>query len=278
MTLSSSQGSGAPSGDLIARIVSSVVLAPVVLGAVWFGGWALAILAAAAGAILMFEWLTVTGRPPRSVPGAIAIVAVAAGILIAGLSYMFVGIAIVGVAAIVLFAATRDIWLGGGIVYAATMAISLLAIRFDLGYGLIGVIFVLAVVWATDIAAYAAGRTVGGPKLWPAVSPKKTWAGSIGGLIAAVVAGLLVAVVAGERPGLAVAAVAFVLSLACQAGDLFESAVKRKFGVKDASRLIPGHGGLLDRVDGLTFAAPLAAAIGILHAGAERIGEGLVSW
>jgi phosphatidate cytidylyltransferase len=110
------------------------------------------------------------------------------------------------------------------------------------------------------------------------VSPKKTWAGSIGGLIAALIAGLAVAAIVGERPGLAVASVALVLSLACQAGDLFESAVKRRFGVKDASRLIPGHGGLLDRVDGLTFAAPVAALIGILHAGAERISEGLVSW
>jgi phosphatidate cytidylyltransferase len=137
---------------------------------------------------------------------------------------------------------------------------------------------VLAVVWATDVAAYAAGKIIGGPKLWPAVSPKKTWAGSIGGLAAALIAGLVVASVAGERPGFAVALVALVLSLACQAGDLFESAVKRRFGVKDASRLIPGHGGLLDRVDGLTFAAPVAALIGILHAGAERIGEGLISW
>lgn len=278
MTIAPSQGSGAPSGDLTARIVSSIVLAPIVLGAVWYGGWALAILAAVAGAILIFEWLSVTGRDPRGTIGMIALIAVAAGILIAGFGHMVAGIAVVIVAAIVLFAMARDVWLGGGVIYATLMAVSVLAIRSDVLYGLIAVVFVLAVVWATDVAAYAAGKIIGGPKLWPAVSPKKTWAGSIGGLAAALIAGLVVASVAGERPGFAVALVALVLSLACQAGDLFESAVKRRFGVKDASRLIPGHGGLLDRVDGLTFAAPVAALIGILHAGAERIGEGLISW
>jgi phosphatidate cytidylyltransferase len=278
MTTTPPQAS-ARSGDLTARIVSSIVLAPIVLGAVWYGGWALAILAAAAGAILMYEWLTVTGRDPRSYFGAAAIAAVVVGILAAGEPPLIpVGIAIVAIAAIILLAITRDIWLGIGTIYAAVMAISLLAIRADLLYGLIAVVFVLAIVWATDIAAYAAGRIIGGPKLWPAVSPKKTWAGAIGGLVAAVIAGLLVAAVAGERPSLAIALIALVLSIACQAGDLFESAVKRRFGVKDASRLIPGHGGLLDRVDGLTFAAPLAALIGILHAGAEQIGEGLLSW
>jgi phosphatidate cytidylyltransferase len=277
MTLAPPQG-GAPSGDLTARIVSSIILAPIVLAAVWYGGWALAILAAAAGAILMSEWLSVTGRNPRSGLGVIAIAAVALGILVAGFGYMIAGIAVVIAAAVFLLVIARDVWLGGGTIYAALMAIGLLAIRFDVLYGLIAVVFVLAVVWATDIAAYAAGRTIGGPKLWPAVSPKKTWAGSIGGLVAALIAGLAVAAIAGERPGLAVALIALILSVASQVGDLFESAVKRRFGVKDASRLIPGHGGLLDRVDGLTFAAPIAALIGILHAGAERIGEGLISW
>jgi phosphatidate cytidylyltransferase len=276
MTLTEPQGT--PSGDLTARIVSSVILAPIVLGAVWYGGWALAILAAAAGAILMFEWLSVTGRDPRGTLGMIAVIAVAAAILVAGFGYMIAGIAAVALAAIALFAVARDAWLGGGIVYAALMAIGILAIRSDLLYGLIAVIFLLAVVWATDIAAYAAGRIVGGPKLWPAVSPKKTWAGSLGGLVAALLAGLAVAAIAGETASVAVALIALILSIACQLGDLFESAVKRRFGVKDASRLIPGHGGLLDRVDGLTFAAPVAALIGILHAGAERIGEGLIAW
>jgi phosphatidate cytidylyltransferase len=277
--MTSAPSQGAVSGNLTARIVSSIILAPIALGAVWYGGWALAILGAAAGAILMFEWLTVTDRDPRSYIGAAAIAAVVVGILAAGSpSLIVVGIAIVIVAAIALLAITRDIWLGGGTIYAAVMAISLVAIRYDVLYGLVGVIFVLAVVWATDIAAYIAGRIIGGPKLWPAVSPKKTWAGAIGGLVAAVAAGLAVAAIAGERPGFVIALIGLVLSIACQVGDLFESAVKRRFGVKDAGRLIPGHGGLLDRVDGLTFAAPVAALIGILHAGSEKIGEGLVSW
>jgi len=158
------------------------------------------------------------------------------------------------------------------------MAVSLLTLRPDPAFGLAAVLFVLAVVWATDIGAYAAGRTLGGPKLWPAVSPKKTWSGFVGGLIAALIAGIVVALIAGARPGLTIAILSVALSLASQAGDLFESALKRRFGVKDASHLIPGHGGLMDRVDGLTFAAPVAALIGYIHSGAGHIGEGLLVW
>ena len=124
--------------------------------------------------------------------------------------------------------------------------------------GWAAVLFILVVVWATDIAAYFAGRGIGGPKLWPRVSPKKTWSGALGGTAAALVAGGLVVALSGIGGFVTGAALAVPLSIAAQAGDLFESAVKRKFGVKDSGTIIPGHGGVLDRVDGLFGAAALA--------------------
>ena len=111
-------------------------------------------------------------------------------------------------------------------------------------------LFLFAIVWATDIAAYFAGRTIGGPKLMPAVSPKKTWSGAIGGALGAVVAGLIVVESAGLGVTPALVILAFMLSAVAQAGDLIESAIKRHFGAKDSSALIPGHGGLMDRLDG----------------------------
>jgi phosphatidate cytidylyltransferase len=151
--------------------------------------------------------------------------------------------------------------------------------------GFVALLFVLAVVWATDIGGYFAGRGIGGPKLWPTVSPKKTWAGAIGGFTASLAVALLVAIFDPHRgdPALALRtgpllALAAVLSIAAQFGDLFESAVKRRFGVKDSSHLIPGHGGLMDRLDGFIAAIVLAAILGVLRGGADGIARGLMIW
>jgi phosphatidate cytidylyltransferase len=150
-------------------------------------------------------------------------------------------------------------------------------LRNDSPYGLVAVVWLFAVVWAGDTGAYFAGRAIGGPKLAPAVSPNKTWSGAIGGAVAGVGAGMLVLLAAGFQLRPMHILVAFVVSAAAQAGDLVESAIKRQFGVKDASRLIPGHGGLMDRVDGLLFAATAALAIGVLRGGSAPA-SGLFSW
>jgi phosphatidate cytidylyltransferase len=278
MTDTPTQPARTPRSDLLPRVISSIVLAPIILAAVWFGGWPLTILGAAASVVLLLEWLHVTGQDWRTPIGIWSAIAVAAAVLVAGGWLVPVAIVIAAVGAVVVYTLVQRGWVALGLIYAPLMAISLLALRPDSAFGLAAVVFVLAVVWATDIGAYAAGRTLGGPKLWPAVSPKKTWSGFVGGLIAALIAGVVVALIAGARPGLTLAIVSVVLSLVSQAGDLFESAVKRRFGVKDASHLIPGHGGLMDRVDGLTFAAPVASLIGYIHGGAGHIGEGLLSW
>jgi phosphatidate cytidylyltransferase len=143
--------------------------------------------------------------------------------------------------------------------------------------GFAALIFVLLIVWVTDIGGYFAGRGIGGPRLWPRVSPKKTWAGAVGGFVAslAVAAGFAAAGVGKTVPLLMLSALLTVVS---QLGDLFESAVKRRFGVKDSSHIIPGHGGLLDRLDGFVAAVVVAAIFGFLRGGADGVGRGLMVW
>jgi phosphatidate cytidylyltransferase len=150
-------------------------------------------------------------------------------------------------------------------------------LRNDAALGLVAILWLFAVVWAGDTGAYFAGRLIGGPRLAPAVSPNKTWAGAIGGAVAGVAAGSLVLVAAGFALRPMHLVVALAVSVSAQIGDLAESALKRQFGVKDASTLIPGHGGLMDRVDGLLFAATAALAIGFARGGAAPAG-GLLSW
>ena len=157
--------------------------------------------------------------------------------------------------------------------------------RLDQVWGFVALILILLVVWVTDIGGYFAGRGIGGPKLWPRVSPKKTWAGAIGGFAASlVVAAGFVAVGFGKvqpPPTLKlgpILLVGAVLSIVSQLGDLFESAVKRRFGVKDSSQLIPGHGGLMDRLDGFVAAAVVAAIFGLLRGGADGVGRSLMVW
>jgi phosphatidate cytidylyltransferase len=170
------------------------------------------------------------------------------------------------------------VWGACGIVYAGVAFLGPALIRRDAAWGFIGVAFVAVTVWATDIFAYAVGRTCGGPLLWPRISPKKTWAGAVGGALGGVAAGTSVAYASGVDKLVAVGVVALLLSVLTQAGDLFESAVKRRFGAKDAGSLIPGHGGLMDRLDGFLVAALVALLIGILRQGPDAPAQGLLVW
>jgi len=174
-------------------------------------------------------------------------------------------------------ASDRTQWLAAGAVYALAAAACPILLRYDADYGLVAILFLFAVVWATDIAAYFSGRYFGGPKLWPAVSPKKTWSGAFGGLICAMVAAFIVASFAALSHG-ALIVLAAILSVASQAGDLFESHLKRRFGVKDASHIIPGHGGLMDRLDGFIFASTLAVLIALGRGQWSTPGRGLLEW
>ena len=228
-------------------------------------------------AVVSGEWISITrGRVPREMVlvGGSAVAAVA----LAGLDQPLWAVALIAVSAATFGIWRRAAWISGGIVYAAGLGVALVVIRADPVEGLRALGFVAAVVWGTDIAAYFAGRRFGGPKLWPAVSPNKTWSGALGGAAAATLAGVVVIWVTGGSVTGVLAIVALALSVISQLGDLFESSVKRRFGVKDASRLIPGHGGLMDRVDGLTFAVVAAALIGWAHSGGADVGQGLLVW
>ena len=161
-----------------------------------------------------------------------------------------------------------------GVPYAGLPALALLWLRSDVGFGLQATLYVLVVVWAMDIFALFGGRSIGGPKLWPRVSPNKTWAGLLSGAAASTIAGAAFAKGVGG-PVAALAATGLVLGLVSQAGDLAESALKRSYGVKDSSGLIPGHGGFLDRVDGVV-AASIGAAIISLVVNAEAPGRALL--
>jgi phosphatidate cytidylyltransferase len=170
------------------------------------------------------------------------------------------------------------LWLAGGILYAGALPVACILLRADPRYGFAAIVFLFAVTWATDILAYFVGRLAGGPKLWRRVSPNKTWSGAIGGAAAAIAAGLAVVHAAQIANSLAVAGLALLLSVASQAGDLFESALKRRFGVKDASHIIPGHGGIMDRLDGFLAAAAVAAIIGVARGGMDAPARGLLVW
>ena len=150
-------------------------------------------------------------------------------------------------------------------------------LRADPDFGLAAIVLLFALVWVTDILGYFVGRWVGGPKLWRPVSPAKTWSGAIGGLVGAMLVGLAAGWLA-RLPYLVTVCIGLLLSIAAQTGDLTEFAVKRRFGVKDASHLIPGHGGLMDRLDGFLAAALVAAVIGVARGGVDGAARGLLIW
>ncbi len=263
-------------GDLVRRAASAIVLAPVVLVAVWLGGLPFAALVAIVAAIVVLEWWTVTvprrGGRTKTIDPSATVAAVAAGAAplaaAAGQPLLSAIVLVVGAALVALLhrgALGRWIWPILGVAYAGLPAVALVAVR-DLPGGLWFVLMLMIVVWVTDSVAYFGGRAIGGPKLWPRVSPGKTWSGAICGLLGGVCAGAAVAAFSGGGIAAAVV-VAAVLSVVSQLGDLAESAIKRRFGVKDSGKLIPGHGGVMDRVDGL-LAAALAAGLIVLALGA----------
>ena len=170
------------------------------------------------------------------------------------------------------------LWIVAGIFYAGIMLAAPVILRGDIEFGVLAILLLFAVVWTTDILGYFAGRTFGGPKLWPAVSPKKTWSGAIAGTLGATIVAVVLARLFGSFNGGAIAAVALMLSVVAQLGDLLESWIKRKFGAKDASHLIPGHGGVMDRLDGFWAAAFMGCLLGLAHGGFDAPARGLLIW
>jgi phosphatidate cytidylyltransferase len=256
--------------DLGPRMASGLGLAAVSLACVWAGGWLLAVFAAAVLAAMLWEYhRMITGDPRIATPpflvlalsGAAAVAATALGALAAAFACLLAGALVAA-----LLAGRGFEWLVGGALYLGVGLCGLLALRLHEASGFAIIVWLVMAISASDIGAYFFGRTIGGRKLWPRVSPGKTWAGSLGGLASAAVVGAVLALAWGW-PALPAALLGVVVALGAQAGDLLESALKRRAGVKDSSALIPGHGGVLDRLDGVLGGAWLYLVLHALGAG-----------
>ena len=263
-------------GDLRLRVLSAAVLAPVSLVCIWIGGVPFAGLIALIAAGLAYEWLGLCGK--RTSGAAIVLfAALPLSVILAASDHLTASMVLLAVTTIAAAALTRGLSrsrpLAFGIPYLGIGAVALVWLRQPPTSGGANVIVLLLIVWASDIGAYMVGRAVGGPRMAPSISPGKTWSGAIGGLAGAAATGLAAAAILGNasiswRP----AALAILIGLVSQAGDLFESLLKRHFGVKDSGALIPGHGGLLDRLDAVLTAAPAAALLAL------ALGRGVVLW
>ena len=262
--------------DLGVRAAAAVVLIPLVITCVWFGGSIYELLLLVFAGLMIWEWcgLVFTEHERRI---QILVFSIGCAVSFACVRLGQPGFAIGALAATWAasagFAATKgqiSIWRVCGVPYLMLPVLALFYLRAEPLLGLVAIIWLLAVVWATDTFAYFAGRLIGGPKLSPRYSPNKTWAGLAGGMLGAGGAALLVAHFSGLQ-GLAMAAIlGAVTAFVSQVGDIFESAAKRHFNVKDSGALIPGHGGILDRVDGLLFAAIFVAGVGFARHGDLR--------
>jgi len=277
------------SGNLRLRVASAAVLAPVVVAITIVGGWIFfAVCTVAAGGIL-WEWTSLAaGRADARIltPGWVALLLAGAfiglGLPYASFGMIAIGAALAGLVVVALppdeAAPSAAVWAAAGVVYAGAGLLGPALLRSDPEWGLTALLFLFATVWITDIFAYFCGHVIGGSRLWPTLSPNKTWSGAVGGLIGGVAAGITVAYASGVAKLGMIGVMAVLLSILAQAGDLLESAVKRRFGAKDTGWLIPGHGGLMDRLDGFLVAAFAALIIGMLRQGTGSPARGLLVW
>ena len=270
---------GQNSRNLLVRVAAALVLAPLAIAIAYAGGWLWTALVTLAAIGLYLEWLTIAGAARETRVVAVGVVGLSAAGLCLAAGWIEVAFTVlaIGFLAVAAIAQARPGWMASGFLYAAAAQTASILLRLDSRNGFVALVFVLLVVWVTDIGGYFAGRGIGGPKLWSRVSPKKTWAGAIGGFVGSlVVAAGFVAFDFGKAGWLVL--LGAILSIVSQLGDLFESAVKRRFGVKDSSHIIPGHGGLLDRLDGFVAAIVLAAILGVVRGGMDGAGRGLMVW
>lgn len=253
--------------ELLLRIASAVVLAAVAIAATLGSIWSFLVLVIAASVAMAWEWGRLIRGTGQDTVALVQIVSVAAAAILVVIGHAQYSLFLLA-AAIVAIAVTdkpieRALWSSAGVAYAGLPVAALLWIRGDEALGAIAIIFVLVIAWTTDTVSYAAGHLLGGPKLAPRISPKKTWSGFIIGSVTPALISYAFAYGVTGTSAWRLALVSIVLALACQFGDLMESAVKRRFGTKDMSQLIPGHGGLLDRIDGFLLAAAIAGLIAL---------------
>jgi len=279
--------------SLTLRIISAAVLIPIVglaayLGDVWWR-WLVFVF----GAVMIWEWCRIAARSRSGTSNVRTVITAVAVVWVLGILNGFAhrdadfepwwlyefgtpwAIALCATV-VTLIAAPHfrwsSLWFGAGIVYVTIPCVAIITLRADPAIGLQQILWIVALVIAADTGAYAAGRSIGGPKLAPRISPNKTWAGLGGAVVSAAIVGGITAAVLGRPSIVPLTAVSAGLAIVEQAGDLAESAFKRHFGVKDASNIIPGHGGALDRVDGLICVAAAVAGLNAL------IGSSVLTW
>lgn len=276
-------GQPAGSNNLALRVLSAAILAPLALGTAYVGGWPFALFWTLASLAVLWEWTKLVAGPGyllmfSSCGSALVVAALVelrnrpvAALLLVGLGAL---------ASLIFAPRPRRFWVAAGVGYAGVMLLAPMLLRADADYGALALFLLFAVVWTTDVLGYFAGRAFGGPKLCAPISPKKTWSGAIAGAFGgmAIAAGLAQSHLFGSYSTAAFAAIGLLLSVVAQGGDLLESWVKRRFGAKDASQLIPGHGGVMDRLDGFWAAAFAACLFGIARGGLHNAGLGLLVW
>ena len=279
-------GSGAPrtnaparrSRGLVLRVVSSLVILPPVILLFWLGEFYFLALVAMLAAAMAWEWCSLVSPDSSSMIRRLTGLTAAVLVGVAACSFrepeallLLGALPLIYVAAVRLVTGGWILKLLPGLLIAFGPAFAIYWVREIPDLGLETALWLALSVVVTDVAAFAAGRTIGGPKIWPRVSPNKTWAGLVGGMAGSAGFGALLALSLGLAPGL-VALAGAVIAIVAQAGDFAESALKRTFDVKDSGRLIPGHGGILDRVDGQVTVLPLAAALILLS------GKSILLW
>lgn len=255
------------SDRLSTRLAAAVVLVPLGLGATWAGGWAYAAMIIAFAGLLGWEWARLCGvlkgrRLGWALAAGLMVLTTVAGLsdgrLAAGIAGILLAAALFAVHARA-FGTRKAGWLALGVLAILPAGLALLWMRALEADGMVLIFWLLLVVWVTDSGAYVVGRTVGGPLLAPGISPSKTWAGLVGGLAAACLVGGMAASALSGAAFLPAAVAGLIVGIACGLGDLFESHLKRTFKVKDSGGLIPGHGGVMDRLDSVLAAAPITA-------------------
>lgn len=268
--------------DLGPRVASAVVLVALAVGALVVGGDLFVVFWLTAAFAINWEWQGLIGGKRRLARVAIGGGAAAAAAALAHGGATLAGLAVLPCAAALVGAMGgrgMGLWAASGVIYAGSLVVAVSVLRDSTEAGLLSIAWLFAVVWGTDVFAYFGGRLIGGPKLWPRVSAGKTWSGTVTGALSGALLGLAAAHLAapGAFKSLPVFLVSVAASAMAQIGDLAESSIKRRFGVKDSSHLIPGHGGVMDRLDGFIFASVFAALLGAAH-GLSSVAAGVFFW
>lgn len=266
--------------DLRPRLLSAAVLVAITVTALYVGSYLFAAVVGAVFAGAYREWETMVTRAPLKRTGMVLIVLVALSAL------AFPAFGIIGSACVIVVACGIAIGFGGegvwwrslGVVYFGLVILAALLMRGSGVSGILAGIYLGIVVWLTDSAAFFTGRQIGGEKLAPDISPSKTWSGALGGLALGTTCGLVVWLLVTDSPWWIGLLFSVVISILGQLGDLSESAIKRHFRIKDSGDIIPGHGGLMDRLDSLTFGVLFVLIVGIFHTGIDAVAQGLLYW